>query len=394
VGAGDTQIATVTDILETIFVIKGAEELVGGTLAAASAMDVAAKSESALAAAQAELNAAQTALLAPITAMIAETTQLAAVLVNNVAGFGAMAAAEGLATAATVTLESALALLESPLVIIAAALATLTAGVAIAAKGLSEFSKSEDQIARVAIQMKNLGDVFPISELSDFSERLSNLTGIDDEVITSLGVAAAQFGLTRKQIEQDLPKILDIAQANKISPEQAFGILKRAAGGRTQGLRALNINPDAIKGDLHDINNLINQVGSSFTGTAEAFRQTLPGTVDALHTAIGNLFEAIGRFISPVAVPLLNIFIAGIEKATALLNAIANLLHLPTAADLDKGKASPLALKGDPEQTAALKGIEENTASLQPFVKQVLGGRGTEARRAFTWRDQRLAFGI
>jgi hypothetical protein len=57
------------------------------------------------------------------------------------------------------------------------------------------------------------------------------------------------------------------------------------------------------------------------------------------------------------------------------------------AANIGTGKAR-LAT----EETLAK--IERNTAQLTPLVQQVIGGPGTVARGAFTFRDARMAFGI
>lgn len=374
--------------------MKGAEQAVSGILNLATSSSTAAVAATGLAEANAALNAAQAALLAPVTAMIAESTQLAAVLIANVAGFGEMAAAEGLATAATVTLESALALLASPLVVIVGLLAALVAGVAIAGKGLEAFSKSEAAIGRLAIELRDMGNVFPAEELVAFSHHLQDMTGIAHTAIERLGGLAASFGFTRAQIEKTIPVAIDIGVARGLDPEQVLRRIFMAATGRKQGLVALGIDPNKVKGDVHDVNNLLEQLSHQFRGTAEAFRNTLPGTTEALKNSVSRFFEAIGRFISPVVVPLLNLFIFAIDQAAALLKAIADFLHIPTAADLGKGKANELALKGDPEQTAALQGIEKNTAVLDPFIKHVLGGKGDVARRSVTWRDTRMAWGI
>lgn len=332
--------ATVTDTLETVFKLTGAQQIPAAFQAAA-------------------------------------------------AGATEMAAAEGVATAATVGLEAALA----PLLVLLAPLLTLAAAIGFAKKSLEAFSESEDAVARLAVQMKNLGNVFPTNELLDFSSKLSQQTGIDDEAIASLGAMAVQFGVTRQQAEKLIPTVLDISVATKKSSEEVLQALLRASRGQTRGLLALGIDPSKIKGDLHDVNNLISQVGKGFAGTAAAFRGTLPGTIEALKTSVGNLFEAIGRFISPVVVPLLNLFIKGIDKATELLTRLADFLHIPTAAALGEGAANPLALKGDPEQTALLGKIESNTkSSSDALVKSVLGGPGTIAKGAATARDFRLAF--
>jgi hypothetical protein len=369
--------------------------VIGGLFNAASAMDKTSESGMALAEAEKSLAAAKAALFAPITRLRTELLQNAAVLVNNIAGFREMAAAEGLATAATVTLESAMILFRSPLILVAAAIAGVKFGLDEMAASLKAFTESEDQIGRIAISLRNMGNTFPIGEVQEFADHLSLLTGVDNEAIASLAAMAIQFDLTRKQAEALVPAVLDIATRVGAAPEEVEkAILRFTSTGQTRGLLALYINPKEIKGDIHDIDNVISQLRHNSEGTAESFRSILPGEVIALKTAADNFHEAFGRLMGPAEQAWLELRIRFFEGAARLIEMLADYYHLPTAADLGKGKANPLALKGDPEQTAALKGIEEHTAVLDPLVKQVLGGKGTVARRSFTWRDQRLAFGI
>jgi hypothetical protein len=303
-----------------------------------------------------------------------------------------VAVSQGEATAASGALGNAFAAVGGSTGLAIAGVAALTI---VLGKALSAFSDSEDTIARLAIRMRNLGNVFPIKELTEFSSRLGQQLGIDDELIAKLGATAAGFGLTRQQIEKTVPTVLDIATALKEDPNQVLNKLLRASRGRPQGLVSLGIDPSKIKGDLRDINNLINQVGSQFAGTAAAFRNTLPGTVSALQVSIGNLFEAIGRFISPAVVPVLNLLIKGIDSLTNLLSRFADFLHIPTAADIGGGNASKISFKGDPEQTEALNQIAENTSkTTEAIIRNVLGGPGTIAKQAFTWRDAQMAFKI
>lgn len=308
--------------------------------------------------------------------------------------FTQMAEAQNLATAASGALHTAFGALNSPLAQIGLVAGIVTAEIGFLVSSVKAFSQSEDSIARVATQMRLLGNTFPIDDLIEFSGRLSHLTGIDDELITTLGASAARFGLNRAQIEKMLPTVLDLAVALKKNPEDVLRTIERASRGRPQGLVTLGIDPTKIKGDLKDINNLINQIGRGVEGTAVAFRGTLPGTLVALNTATTNFQEAVGRFFSPAVVAVLNYFISNLEVFTAVLTKLADLLHLPTAAALGQGKASPLALKGDPEQTGLLGEIAKNTAALSPFVDKVLGGTGEVAARSFTWRDARAGFGI
>lgn len=385
---------TVSDVLETVFVIKGADALIQATLAASGANATLAAATGVATAATAAQTAAQAAMLGPLAAAAGLHAGIVTRLASAVAGFQALAAAQGVAAAATAVLNTAMNAFNPILLIIVATIAALVAGFKMVSNGLDAFSKSEAAIGRLATELRDMGNVFPAQELVDFSTQLQHTTGIAHTAIERLGGLAASFGLTRAQIEKTIPIVLDIGVARGLDPEQVLRRLFAAAGGRRQGLRALGINPDAVKGDLKDINNLIGQLGKQFAGTAEAFRNTLPGMEQALSSAQTSFSEALGRLFSPERMAWLKIWTALLEGATRLLNAAADYWKIPTAADLGKGKPNELALKGDPEQTAALKGIEKNTAQTSEFIQHVLGGGGEVARSAFTRRDARMSFGI
>lgn len=314
----------------------------------------------------------------------------------NVAGFNAMAASEGVATAATATLEAVLDTLLGPIGLIGAAIAVVTAGFTIASKAVGAFSESEGTTARLALQMKNLGNVFPTDQLVNFANHMQDLTGINHKVIETLGATAAQFGLTRSQIEKAIPVALDIATAKGTNPEEVLNTILRASRGRTQGLVRLGIDPDKVKGDIHDIGNLIDQLHGRFAGVSEGFRNTLPGALDAMHSAFQRDLEAMGRLITPVVLPLINALTKGFDFGARFYTALANLLHLHTGAELGGGGAGgDLSLKGDPEQTEYQRQTAENTKKMtDAFVQSVLGGSGVVARSAFTARDARIVFGI
>src|SRR6266852_4097750 len=115
-------------------------------------------------------------------------------LAEGAVGFSAYAQAEGVAAAAGAVLEGVMVSLTGPLALVAAAVAVVTGGFLLAKKGLDSFSESEAVTARVALQMKNLGNVFPVAQLNEFANRMQDLTGISHNVVSELGLMEARFG--------------------------------------------------------------------------------------------------------------------------------------------------------------------------------------------------------
>ena len=319
-----------------------------------------------------------------------------------VAGLGAaatasegLAVAEGVATTATATLGATFLAVAGPLLATIAGVTTLAAAFV---KAAHDFGQSELAAVRIGNTMKNLGNVFPTQQLLDFASALSKTTGIDDELIATLGATAAQFGLNRQQIERLLPTVLDIAQIKNIDPSQVLQTLLRASRGRPQGLVAIGIDPSKIKGDLKDVDNLISQVGQGFRGGAADVRNTLPGTIQALKTSVENLFEALGKLFGDTLQTIINRTIVVIDLLTRLVELVGRFRIFGGHTEFTPaggGTANALALKGDPEQTGLLRNISNNTEKqADALAREVLGGAGTVAATATTWRDYQMAFGV
>lgn len=312
----------------------------------------------------------------------------------------AATANQALAVAETAATGGAAALAGTLGVTAAVGTAALTAGfsvlVGLVGEAIHAFGESELVAVRLDRTMRNLGNAFPADQLQRFASELSEATGIDDELIASLGGLAAQFGLTRAQIERLLPTVLDAAALNGLDPEQVERVILRASRGRAQGLIAIGIDPSKIQGDIHDIDNLLTQLGAHFAGGAEDVRNTVPGALTALATSVENLFEAFGRFFGGTTVSLINLTINAVDSLTDALDRLADLaegagalIGHPSA----RAAGDNLTLKGDPEQTGLLGQIADNTRTMKDeLVGRVLGGPGTVARGAAGLRDFTLAF--
>jgi len=345
-------VATVTDTLETVLKLTGTAQMVSGLAAVTAATETVAVVEGTAAAATSAFGASLLAAAGPILATVGWVAGLALVLGKSVQAFG-----------------------ESDLVAV-----------------------------RLGVTMQNLGNVFPTKDLLSFADALSKTTGVDDELIASLGSTAAQFGLTRSQIEKLLPVVLDVAQIKGVDPGHVLQTLLRASRGRAQGLVALGIDPSKIKGDLKDVNNLIDQVGRSFAGGAAAVRGTIPGALQNLRTSVENLFEGIGSIFGGWVV-LLDRTSVLIDRLTAVANTIGLAFkNRPlfgggtTFTPVGAGGTGPnLALKGDPESNRLLGRIADNTdpnKQADALAREVLGGAGTVAAGAVNWRDLNLAMGV
>lgn len=185
------------------------------------------------------------------------------------------------------------------------------------------FGESEAILARTQSVLESTGKIATISagEVSALSESLSDLTGVEDEAIQSGANLLLQFSRIGKD---ELPKAtkaaIDLAAAMNNGQATTEGI---AASSRLlgkslqdpqkglalltkQGISFTESEKEQIKqltesGHVVEAQALLYKGLERATGgAAEAYRNTLPGALDASKTAFGNLLEVIGSVIAPL----------------------------------------------------------------------------------------------
>lgn len=303
-----------------------------------------------------------------------------------------LAATQTVATGTTVTLTGALAALQAALLPIILPLLSVAAAGAALTKAFKEFQATQQTATETAIVLKNVGSSLPISELQALSSEIQNLTGFDDDLVVSLGGVLARFRIAGDQIPQTIRNIADAAAATGQPLQELGERIARGLLGNTRGLKELGIAFKATGDRAKDLATINAELERLFGGAGAARRQTLTGALDALQNSIGNFFSALGRFAGPALVRILNDLANGIQFLADQLERLADRLGLPGAAAPAEGIG-----RGGREQTT-LENIERNTGEtarkLDPLIRQVLGGRGDVARRAFTYRDVRMSFGV
>jgi hypothetical protein len=306
------------------------------------------------------------------------------------AGF---AAAEGVATAATGTLAASVGVLEAVLLPIIAPLLTLTAVIGGLSKAVNTFAEDQQQIFQTAVVLRNMGTSMPIGELQQFAKELQKIVPIDDEAIVSLGGLLAQFRLSGDQIKSVLPAIVDTAAATGESLETIGETVGRSLLGQARGLKSLGIQFKATGDRARDLKTIQEELSKRFGGAGAAQRNTVQGAFTALSEATSNFFSAVGRFLAPVIVPLLNKLTDFLTFLTEKIEALSE--RFPSffkATDQTTGAES---VGGNAEQTRYLKEIARNTGDkTDELIRAVLGGPGAIAKGAATARDFRIAFGV
>lgn len=338
---------TVSDTLETIFKVVGANNLT-------ASLNQAAAATSKVAAAQAATTGAQ---------------------------------AQGVGAAASLT-SSLGGLLNAQTALVTALGA---AAVGVLKQSLQVFAEDEQAIFRTTVVLRNLGNSYPIEKAQAFASSIQKSVAVDDEAVVALIGLEKRFGIADNQIEKTTRTILDFSKATGIGLEEAGQIVGRALLGQTRGLKALGIEFTATGDKAKDLITIQNKLNNLFGGAAQAERNTLAGTFTALKESFNNLLSALGEKLAAVLIPLLNGLIKVIDFVTATLPTFLDpfgVLKRPNAAEnIGNGKGR-LATED------TLKEVAANTKSgNEAIVKAVLGGPLSQfARGGANARDFQLAF--
>ena len=274
-------------------------------------------------------------------------------------------------------------------------------------KALQTFAEDEQAIFRTTVVLRNLGNSFPIERAQAFASEIQKTVAIDDEAIVSLIGLEKRFGIADEQIEATTRTIVDFSKATGIGLEEAGQTVGKALLGQTRGLKALGIEFKATGNKARDLATIQAKLNALFGGAGAAQRNTLAGSVTALNEALANLFSAIGQKLAPLIIPFIDKMTSAIDKLTSnldlFLGVIGNFVGGPLGGligqALGRSAGQPNAAekigtgKGGLATEGTLKEIAENTEKQSELIRRVLGGPGTAARGALNARDFRLAFG-
>jgi hypothetical protein len=284
-----------------------------------------------------------------------------------------------------------------------------------AQQAVQTFAQDEAQIFRTTIVLRNLGNSLPIEKVQAFAAELQKTVAIDDEAVVSLVGMEKRFGVADNQIEATTKTIVDFSKATGIDLAQAGEVVGRAMLGQTRGLRALGIQMTDTGDKSKNLAIIQTKLNALFGGAGAAERNTVAGSFTALKESLSNLLSAIGDKLSVVIVPAINaltsaldLLVQHIPIVTAALGALIGARFGPIGAlvgglaglglGLLPGRANAAQAIGTGKEKLAteetLSRIEKNTAQLSPLIAQVIGGTGEVARRAVSFRDTRMAFGI
>ena len=214
-----------------------------------------------------------------------------------------------------------------------------TLGVTFAASTIVNFSKkavdafAKDQAAAKALelQLKNVGLGFADPAVETYIANLQTATGVlDDHLRPSLQTLLTATGsLTNSQ--KALAIALDVSAATGKSVEEVSTAIAKGYTGQTTALTRLGAGLSKTTLASGDMNKILDELGTKFSGQAQARLTTYAGKMDLLKVNAANATETIGKGLLDALSMLgkdqnISAFGSGMEQlATQIANIVVGL---------------------------------------------------------------------
>lgn len=266
-------------------------------------------------------------------------------------------------------------------------------GAALAVGAIVAFGKASVQAFAEAeqsqLKLQSAFEKFPkladsnIASITGIAEALAQKTQFDDDATKAAAAQLAQFNLTGKQIEQVIPLVQDYAARTGKDLPAAATSLGKAFLGQTRSLKEVGINYKSTGDQATDYGKIIELLGEKVGGFAEQQGKTTAGQLDILENNFGELKEAVGEAILPIAGGLVDAAGAALSVITPLAGVVGDfiksLVNLDNPVLVASAALTGLAILGPRILTflralpaLAVKGGVALTTSLGP-VGLVLG---------------------
>lgn len=307
---------------------------------------------------------------------------------------------------------------------VAAGLITAVAPLEVLRRGLDFVNASFKQFAeddaiarRVGFALQQIKSSVPLQEFQQLADRISDVTGADNDLILAQTEVLSRFQLTGQQIQQLLPGIVDLAARTGKELDQVSLAVGSALLGRVQGLARLGVEFKRTGDRAQDFAAILRQL-EQFRGAGEQAGRTPAGRLAAQAVAEEDVRSAVGGRFAPTGQILLDVqtrFQRFLKRQTEAGNLDA-LLGVDLARSLtfqdvaEAGTAAARARRGLPRRDeraaaeAALapppsgngaveRAIQETAANTRNINRTLLRGGGTTAQGAVSIRELNQALG-
>ena len=164
-------------------------------------------------------------------------------------------------------------------------------------KAVNAFVADEAAAKSLEIQLKNTGYAFAAPSVEGYIANLQKATGVlDDHLRPALQTLLTASG-SLVQSQKALAIALDVSAGTGKSVEEVSNAIAKGYTGQTTALGRLGAGISKTTLATGDMNKILDEASSKFSGQAKARLETYAGKMDALQVASANVSETIGKGI-------------------------------------------------------------------------------------------------
>ena len=164
-----------------------------------------------------------------------------------------------------------------------------------AKKSIEAFAKDQAAAKALELQLQNTGNAFATADVEYFIQKTQKLTGVLDDNLRP----AFQTLLTSSQSVIDSQKALavalDISAATGKPLEEVSAALAKGYTGQTTAIQRLGVGIDDTTLKSGNMNKILGELQSKFSGQAQTRVKTFAGQIDQLKVAANDASEIIGK---------------------------------------------------------------------------------------------------
>lgn len=272
-------------------------------------------------------------------------------------------------------------------------------------ESVKAFVEAEENANHLRFAVQKIGGegAAAFQKLIDQSSKLQNISIFSDDDIQKSQTQLTTLGLNSDQVEELIPKILDLASATGQDLGSATQTIIQGINGQTRGLKAVGLEFENT-GDKTKNLAILTQNLNKFQGaTAEAL-ETTAGKSKRLENAFGELQETIGQFIVESGNDLLDFF-DGVsqgfdsvitKRATGKLSEAFTAENVKIINDAKTSEKRRLELVADTQANIieiSKRGLAEQDAQRKAFLLQGLKAEQQLLKDLQTLNDKKGSLG-
>jgi len=166
-------------------------------------------------------------------------------------------------------------------------------------KSISEANEAEKATRALAISLASTGEYSKeaVANMQDFAEELSNLTGIDDDVVSSQLAVAKSFGITNDQAKNLVKAASNLSAVTGVDLDTAVKQLGGTYDGTVGKLGNLGAEFRALTKEQNENGAVIDLINKKYEGAGAVLGDTFEGQLNRVQNAFNDAFKAIGTEI-------------------------------------------------------------------------------------------------